>query len=85
MFFKIFKIKSDYWLEGFHYCSFTEKYCNILIAFPTAEEDPAPSALPAVWLFRFYEAFHEVNYGGIGVTLLQFKLTSHGSTFAKKC
>lgn len=65
MFFKIFKIKSDYWLERFRYCSFTEKYCNTFIAFSTAEEDPVPSALPGVWLFRFYEAFHYVNYGGL--------------------
>lgn len=48
----------------FCYCSFTEKYCNVFIAFSTAEEDPVPSALPGAWLCRLYEAFHYVNYGG---------------------
>lgn len=58
-----FKIKSDYWLERFLLLLLCREILQHFIVFSTAEKGLVPSALPSVLFFRFYEAFHYMNYG----------------------
>jgi len=59
----VFKIKSDFRLERFLLLLLCRKTMLYFIAFSTAEEGPVPSVLSSVLFFRFYEAFHYMNYG----------------------